>query len=830
MLAQIRQFQILAFGAMTLSVVAGWTLYESTQEAARLQRSAEVAQVLRTETLELRRNEKDFIRRKELKYIDQLRAVVSKLKLALSDLEARAALRSQCCKKYRRVLVDYELAFADYVEAETTLGLDQNAGLRAQVRREAHRLEAELLTNVASPFPLSSADESSNLPSAPSASDALELLLLRRHEKDFLARRDLAYAQLFEQRIAKLLTADRPQTALWRQYQQAFASLVEQQKKLGLNESKGLLGTLRSHAHHLESKLALLAKRQLHESRYRMALLEERVTLLLITFLFLMGLLLWGLMRSHRSLELEKRKTLALKEELRVTLESIGDGVLATDALGRVTLLNQRACELTGWTLEEAQGKAVEQVFRISSDLHEESVQVPIRRVLQTGERAELAPHTILQSKDGTRFHVADSAAPIRKNENEISGAVLVFRDVSREARLESQLRQAGKMESVGLLAGGIAHDFNNILMAIQGAGEVLQLDAAPDSEEAEAIDVILHSANRAAELTRQLLSFSRKGKVISTTVDVNDTLKKVVVLLSRTISKEISIDTQFEATESEIVGDPAQLEAVFLNLGINAADAIGDAEGLITYETRTRHLDADFCDRSPFGLSPGPYLEVSVQDDGEGIPPALQEKIFEPFFTTKEDGEGTGLGLASAYGAIRDHQGEIRVYSELKKGTVFRVLLPLEQRSARNIELPPSSEPLSGHGRVLVVDDEAFMRTSIRLLLESLGYVAVLAESAIEAEAILEHDKDFVLALVDMVMPKMGGERLFARLSEKEGIPPIVLMSGFTKEANVNALQERGLAAFLRKPFSRTELSLVASNAIRSRVESPDSAPSQSE
>jgi CheY-like chemotaxis protein len=241
---------------------------------------------------------------------------------------------------------------------------------------------------------------------------------------------------------------------------------------------------------------------------------------------------------------------------------------------------------------------------------------------------------------------------------------------------------------------------------------------------------------------------------------------------------------------------------------------------GVLSIMTRIRSIDAAFCESSSFELEPGVFLEISVEDEGDGIEPHIQAHIFEPFFTTKPEGKGTGLGLASTYGAVKDHGGEIRVYSEKGHGTVFRILLPLH-REHRNKKIPATEMSIpGGSARILVVDDEQYVRKTTRLILESLGYEVVLAEFAESALSLLEGEpKSADLALIDMVMPGMSGEELFYRLRDKWREMPLVLMSGFTKEANVTAMYAAGLKAFVRKPFTRVELGLAIAEALNSRA-----------
>ncbi|MBE7558122.1 PAS domain S-box protein [bacterium] len=309
---------------------------------------------------------------------------------------------------------------------------------------------------------------------------------------------------------------------------------------------------------------------------------------------------------------------------------------------------------------------------------------------------------------------------PERDADGRIVSVLAVGRDITERKRLEAQLLHSQKMEAIGQLAGGIAHDFNNLLTGILGYANVSP-EAQPDTLAFEAAKTIEKAGERAAELTRQLLGFARRGKYMSVPVDLHEVVREVVNLLGRTLDKNIAIIQRLSADISLVQGDPNQLEQAILNLAVNARDAMPEG-GELSLETHVARLDEDFC-RRYLGVEPGPYLVVCVGDTGVGIPREIQDRIFEPFFTTKEQGKGTGMGLAMVYGIVRNHGGAIRVYSEVGRGSVFKVYLPLLEKPREAPVTPAGDAPRRGSGRILLVDDDEVVRKVGADMLRSLGY-----------------------------------------------------------------------------------------------------------
>jgi PAS domain S-box-containing protein len=507
----------------------------------------------------------------------------------------------------------------------------------------------------------------------------------------------------------------------------------------------------------------------------------------------------------------QKRAELALRaseENLRITLQSIGDAVVATDAQGRVQRLNGVAERLTGWTQAEAAGRPLGEVFRIVNAHTRAACDDPVAKVLATGEIVGLANHTVLLARGGSEYQIADSGAPIRAADGAIVGVVLVFRDVTEEHALQEQLAQSRKLDSLGQLAGGVAHDFNNMLAGIVSATELLQRHGDDLQRRARLLGVIGTAAGRAADLTRKLLAFARKGTGLRVPVPVHEAVTGAVELLQHSVDKRVVVRQELLAERDLVEGDLAELQSVFLNLGLNAAHAMPGG-GALSFSSRVVARPAE-AQAEAFALAAGPHLELTVRDTGCGIAPDVLPRIFDPFFTTKAPGQGTGLGLTAAYGTIRHHRGAITVASEQGRGTVFTILLPL-LAAGEDSALPRVAvgHVLRGHGRVLVVDDEEVVRETASLMLADLGYQVESAVDGVDALARFAPGR-FDLVLLDMVMPAMDGPACCRRLRAIDPAIRVVLCSGYANDDDPASLQALGVQGVLRKPYQRVDLASV--------------------
>ncbi len=504
------------------------------------------------------------------------------------------------------------------------------------------------------------------------------------------------------------------------------------------------------------------------------------------------------------------------EKNLRITLNSIGDAVIATDTHGQITRMNPVAEKLTGWRFIEAEGQKLGEVFNIISSDTRKPVPNPVDQVLATGRIVGLGNHTILVSKDKREHQIADSGAPILADSGEVVGVILVFRDVTEEYALQSQLTQSQKMDAIGQLAGGVAHDFNNMLSGIMVATELMQQRIQEnDKDSHHYLQLILSSAQRAADLTRQLLTFSRKKQNVSTFIDVHEAIKDTIALLEKTVDKRINIRCSLSARHALIVGDGSLIRNMFLNLGINAAQAMTNG-GDLSFTTS----EIDFPDvhaPGPIKVSaPGRYIGIKVTDSGCGIPPENLSRVFDPFFTTKPEGQGTGLGLSVVYGTIQQHKGSINISSKVGEGTTFNILLPLaDEKHVPRIE--NISAPVHGSGSILFVDDESIIRATGKAILENLGYSVTLAANGVDAVKIFtERCNEIDLVILDMVMPGMNGRDCFAEIQKIRPGTRVLLASGFSREDDLNELRAAGLGGFIAKPFPAAELSKVVAELIK--------------
>lgn len=392
-----------------------------------------------------------------------------------------------------------------------------------------------------------------------------------------------------------------------------------------------------------------------------------------------------------------------------------------------------------------------------------------------------------------------------------VGGKLIIIRDVSEAKRTELQLIQSQKMDTIGQLASGIAHDFNNALSGIVGVLDIFSVDA--NDEQKEFLTIADSAVEKASSLTRQLLLFSRKNTPASTTFGIRNIVEETVFLLKRSIDKQIEIKEEYLTDKDRVVGDDTQIQSALMNLGINASHAMPDG-GVLTFKVERCDLDENFCSQERFDITAGPYVKISVSDTGTGIEESIVERIFDPFFTTKGAGKGTGLGLAGVFGMVKSHHGAIYVYSEVGEGTVFHIYLPY---SEHDIESKREGKTIfSGTGRILLIDDEEFIRFTGKVMLKRLGYEVVLAENGLEGVKIYSRDKNFKLVITDMIMPKMNGTETFYKLKEINNECKVLISSGFAKDENLEKLYADGLKGFISKPFRTVELSNAVKNALK--------------
>jgi hypothetical protein len=500
----------------------------------------------------------------------------------------------------------------------------------------------------------------------------------------------------------------------------------------------------------------------------------------------------------------------ALEQErlfLKTLLESLEVGIIACDAQGLLTLSNRAAREFHGRPLDPLPPERWAEHYGLhlpdgKSPMTTDAI--PIFRALR-GEEVRNVEMMIVP-QNGTARTVVASGRPIIDLNGRKLGAVVAMHDVTERKALEGQLRQSQKMEAIGRLAGGIAHDFNNLLNVITGYGELV-LEKLPENDPLRGKVVqIRGAAFRAAGLTRQLLAFSRKQVIEPRVLDLGAVLAEMEKLLRRLIGEDIEMTTRRPEGLGPVRADPGQIEQIIMNLVVNARDALPQG-GKLTLETANVDLDEAYARRHP-GARPGRYVMLAVSDNGVGMDAETQTHIFEPFFTTKEQGKGTGLGLATVYGIVKQNEGYIEVESAPGRGASFRIYLRRVNAPAEPVR---TTEPaVSPHGTetVLVVEDEAIVRTLIHDVLEAHGYTVLMAGDIDQAEeACRRHTGSIHLLMTDVILPKANGREVARRVKTLRPGLKVLYMSGYTDSAIVqHGVLETGVA-FLQKPFALSAL-----------------------
>ncbi|MCK5295847.1 MAG: cache domain-containing protein [Alphaproteobacteria bacterium] len=532
---------------------------------------------------------------------------------------------------------------------------------------------------------------------------------------------------------------------------------------------------------------------------------QLKVTLVILCIVFV--LVSFSMWQSRRAVI----RLRASEKNLYITLNSIGDAVITTDAKSNITMMNPIAVNLTGWKEKEAFGKPINKVMNLIGGGNFSGASA--KNILNKEDKNIHLGYNVLLSKNGKQYHVSSNGAPIKNLFGVTIGAVMVFRDVSEQCELEERLRQSQKMETLGQLTGGVAHDFNNMLSGIIGGAELLLEKVKNEAQLKKHVDMIIEAAERATSLTSKLLDFSRKGKMVSSPIDVHTSIKDTCQLLERSINRSIKIITELKATNAIVTGDPVQIQNMVLNLSLNARDAIS-GEGEIRISTEQVEIDNFFCQRSVFDINPGNYIEVSIADNGSGISEELMEKIFEPFFTTKKIGEGTGLGLSAVYGSVKDHNGDIRVYSDLGKGSVFKIYLPLKGKATYTAK--KRTKIKKGTGCILIIDDEILVQKMVQEMIQKMGYETIVASNGKEGIKAYKKNSDRIdLVLLDIIMPEMNGYDVFYELKKINKDVKVLLSSGFGFDASISDLIKDGATDFIKKPHRYSVLNNVIADIL---------------
>jgi signal transduction histidine kinase/ActR/RegA family two-component response regulator len=488
--------------------------------------------------------------------------------------------------------------------------------------------------------------------------------------------------------------------------------------------------------------------------------------------------------------------------KMRSILENIGIGVALINPEMEILELNRQMRE---WFPDIDPGQHPV-CYRSFNDPPREGVceYCPSVKTLQDGRVHEAVTQT---PRPGGIRNYRLVTSPIFNQDGRIRAVIEITEDITERLSLESQLRQAQKMESVGRLAGGVAHDFNNMLGVILGYGELALEDTDAANPLYNALQEILKAARRSSDITRQLLAFARKQTISPKILDINKTVGEMTKMLQRLMGENIEMAWLPGENVWPLMMDPGQIDQILANLCVNARDAIADV-GKVVIETGNAEFDESHCKRY-LGFLPGEYVLLAVSDNGCGMDAETQDKIFEPFFTTKEPGTGTGLGLATVYGIVNQNKGFVNVYSEPGQGTTFRIYLP--RHRTRGDRLPEKGRPQSverGHETILLVEDEPTHLGVTTMMLERLGYQVVAAETPDKAiHMAREYNNEIHLLVTDVVMPEMNGRDLARSIQSIQPNLKCLFMSGYT--ANVIAhhgILDKGLN-FLQKPFSKEKL-----------------------
>lgn len=518
-----------------------------------------------------------------------------------------------------------------------------------------------------------------------------------------------------------------------------------------------------------------------------------------------------GIVESFQDISKRKQAELALaseKERLAVTLRSIGDGVITTDLSGNVALINRITEQLTGWSQQEAVGKPVEKLFNIVHEKTGKPCKSPVDEVLATGEMVALTDHIALIAKDGTRYSIKDSGAPIFNQDGDIIGAVLVFRDVTSDRRIKEELLKAQKLESIGVLAGGIAHDFNNILAVILGNVELAGMHVDPEKDVSSILSNARKATLRAKDLTQQLLTFAKGGDPIRKTTSVKETITESAnfILHGSPLSCQFFISDDLWLVDV----DSGQIGQVIQNLVLNAQAAMPERGEIrisgVNVEVNSSGRPALLSDEKS-------YIAITVADDGYGIDEEDLESIFDPYFSTKQG--GSGLGLAITHSIITKHQGHIDVESRLGEGTSVTFYLPVSGKQVLSVPVAEVHGGKKMRAKILLMDDEEPVQKIASLMLGHLGHEVLLAASGEEAIEIFNEHRQTAhpvdVTIMDLTVPgAMGGKDAVQEILKIDPDARVIVSSGYSNDPVMANAERFGFQGAISKPFSIDQLNVI--------------------
>jgi two-component system, cell cycle sensor histidine kinase and response regulator CckA len=518
------------------------------------------------------------------------------------------------------------------------------------------------------------------------------------------------------------------------------------------------------------------------------------------------------------AIAIERKKSESAMNRLAAAVEQTADSVMITDIEGNIQYVNPAFERITGYSKQEALGQnaRILKSRKTDASVHRELWETISNGAIWVGQLTN-------KRKNGTLYEERATISPVRDDSGQIVNYIAVKQDTTTQTQLEAQLRQAQKMEAIGQLAGGVAHDFNNLLTVILGYSD-LSLERS-DSKDSigRNLGEIKKAAERAASLTRQLLAFSRKQILDERVLDLNVVVSDMYKMLRRLIGEDIVLVTALASDLGKVKADPGQVEQIIMNLTVNARDAMPDG-GNVTIDTTNVRLTNEYA-QEHLPVQPGEYVRLAISDNGTGMDAETQQRIFEPFFTTKELGKGTGLGLSTVYGIVKQTGGFIWVYSEVGKGTTFKIYLPRvddgEQECKRS---SGPKESFQGSETILVVEDEDMVRRLAREVLEMNGYHVLEAANGPAAITVCkEYEQPIQLLLTDVVMPEMSGRELAGHLARLRPEIKVLYMSGYTNDAIVHhGMLDAGIS-FLQKPFAPNAIARKVREVLSSRRKSDD-------
>jgi len=498
-----------------------------------------------------------------------------------------------------------------------------------------------------------------------------------------------------------------------------------------------------------------------------------------------------------------EKAILESEERYRKLVNTAPYGIQLTDKEGKIVFSNPAHHKIQGYADGELIGKYIWELM--ADDQHRLKAKSFYQKLIKERPLPEVYFNRDL-TKDGREIDVQVNWDYILNAEGEVEGIISIISDITKQRALELSIQQAQKMESIGNLAGGIAHDFNNILFPIIGMSEILIEDLPPDSPERENVEQIYRAGQRGSDLVKQILAFSRQSEHKMIPTRLQNILEEVIKLSRSTIPAYIEIDQEVQQNCGMVLADPSQILQIGMNIITNAYHAVEGAGGKISIALCQKEVEGqDSIDKN---LSAGNYAVISVSDTGHGISKELIGKIFDPYFTTKEQGKGTGLGLAVAYGIVKEHRGDIKVYSEIGKGSTFDIYLPLMKKHNLAESIPVAEGHIGGNERILLVDDEESVASLVKQMLERMGYKVTSRLHSVEAlEAFRASPSSYDLVITDMSMPIIPGDTLARKIRSIRPGVPVIVCTGFSERIYEDNFEQMGIDGLLMKPIMKSKL-----------------------